>query len=885
VRRVSLVLLSSAIALTSSSIGSMALAAEEEVQEPPTVCQDQDGQLKKGQIDVLVLMDNSGSLEAKNQVPTDPDRLRFSALDEFVDNYARLSSAGKNFGLIKFSTTAEEVIPLGPISSGSTDSIKNEIRTKLGEADGPTDYVQAFAVARRVLESRPSENCKILIWFTDGVYDTLLPSENADDSLVAKDLRKLESNFCDDDGFARFVQNEDINTFVVFLGTGGDRSAGSQARRLEASVDVMQVLTGDEAPSFPDGSPREVVGDTCSKQMEVGVRHLGDVVSAAEASDLLGYLTDLVNIADGGKPVVQGECPISTTEVETLPLPSGQLIDWISITAWDEGSAVGNPDSLARTLKVRVGVQESDLDEYFVLSSSSSGNVQRLVVRPENAGSLAPGWKLMGEDLGRICIRAKPHDLKFRISGDKLMAVSPSPDLAPNLFDGRTSLFIGEDSVSIAEAASRSSEAIVGVLQVENGEVFNPESTLPVSIEVSELPIVLNERCRIEVLGTREASDEQILSTSCQVFPSPTSVVRINASSLLGELSSCGIGEWFTTVNGVQSEIIEPGNEGVSVGLATRQGPGNRKITCNLGSQSVLLEMTAAVGGSSSTPQIEALVNFDLVKKANPTVAIVLAAIATAIVALLSLILLRLVNDQLSKTVRPQDYFGYEADVDVVVSESGRGELRIDGQPARSFVGSIDSLQTVDGNKKQTSLRFGSIEFQRQLPGFLRPFEESRLKLKSQLPAVFWKANRASDGLQMTFPSAAILVALKGVAPTKDAPARGRLSLLVPKRGFDSGVAGVEKLVKERGDDLASELVRDLSLLENAQSKARESGEQLFGVQKPTNVESPKTSARPSGPPRLGGVSGSSSSTDAPRVPPSKPQGPSRPPGPPKRPN
>ncbi len=886
-RRICLIVLASLFVAASSSIASITLAAGGDVQEPPTVCQDKAGRLKQGQIDVVVLMDNSGSLEAKNQTPTDPNRLRFSALDDFVDNYARLTSEGKNFGLIKFSTSAEVVIPLGPISSGSTEAIKSEIRNQLGEPTGSTDYIKAFDAAKRVFEGRPNENCKILIWFTDGEYDTLSGEDNKDDSLVAGDLRKLESNFCGNEGLSRFVQIEDINTFVVFLGSGIDTSGDRRTRRLEASIDVMQVITGDETPSIPSSTPRSVVSEKCSEQISSGVRHLGEVVSASEASDLLGYLTDLVNIADGGKPVLEGECPVGTSDLETLPLPSGQLIDWVSITGWDEDSTVGDSDSLASSLRVRVGSQESDVDDFFSLSSTSSGNVQRFLVKSESASNLTPGWRLIGKDLGRVCIRVKPQDLKFRISANELSAVSPL--LSTDLFDGRMSLFIGDELVTVAEAASRG-EVVTGVLAVENGQIFGAESTLPASIEVSELPILLPERCRLEVLGTREASDEVIASTECQVFPSPTFNVKIDASSLLDGLASCGLGLWVTTVNGAQSEVIAPGDQPVRVGVASKQGPGNQKDECQLGQQFVELQMSDASSSMLSAPRIESLVDFDLIKKANPLVALVLAAIATFIVSLLSLLLLRVVNDQLSKTVRSQDYFGYETDVDIVVSESGRGELRIDNQTARSFMGDIDNLQTIDGNKKQTSIRFGSVDLQRQLPGFFRPFEESRLRLKSQSLAVFWKSNRASDGLQMTFSSAAILATQRNAVPASASasPLRARLSLLVPKRGFDSGIAGVERLVKERGDDLASELIRELSHLEKDGPKDRAANQAIPSEHQPVVNEATKPTSPPFGRPPLGGGVRGGSSTDASSAPPAVPQRKSQPPGPPgppKRPN
>ena len=66
--------------------------ADEKPQSAPTVCLDKDGQLKKGEIDVLVLLDNSGSLDSTQDgfTPTDPDGQRLKALNEFIDNFSKL---------------------------------------------------------------------------------------------------------------------------------------------------------------------------------------------------------------------------------------------------------------------------------------------------------------------------------------------------------------------------------------------------------------------------------------------------------------------------------------------------------------------------------------------------------------------------------------------------------------------------------------------------------------------------------------------------------------------------------------------------------------------------------------------------------------------------
>jgi hypothetical protein len=791
------------------SVAPLSHARAAEDQDPPRVCQDREGQLKRGEIDVLVLMDNSRSLEAKNQEPTDPNGLRFTALDEFIDNFAGLTSDGKNFGLIKFSTAAEVVVEMQPINSQITGQIKSQIRERLGEASGPTDYVKAFDKSLEVMAQRPVENCKIIIWFTDGEFNTY-EGDKDDSSAVAenlkRDLQDLESRFCAEGGFAEQIQSNDINTFVVFLGSGVKVPGRGDQRRIDASIDVMQVITGDEVPSIQQGTRRNVTTVACADLMDAGVRHLGEVVSAAEAGDLLGYLTDLANIADGGRQAIQGECPLDSQTIESFPMPSGYFIDWISVTSWDGGDLL----STSKNMKVQIGSEEFEINEFFDASSASdNSNVVRFVSRPGVQDGLQPGWKLRATDVGRVCIRVKPQDLKFRLSGDQVLPVSPA--LPSSLHVNEVSLFVNKELVSVSEAASRADEGVTGTLRVENGEVFSADGTLPISVEVSELPILLSERCRLELIGSREASDVQLSSTTCEVFPAPAMTFTLDAKLLLAGLESCGLGSWYTTVNGERSDKIVPGSEPVVVGISSDQVPPNRDDECSLEQpQLIALAAQSSSASSSGMPKIDVLVSFEIVKKASLLVALLLTSISMVIISLLSLVLLRLVNAWTSKTVRAQDYFGYETELELGVSQSGRGELRIVGQGIKSFVADIDQLQTVSGNKNQTSLHFGSVRLIRQLPRFTRPFDESRLVLDSKLDAVFRKANRSGDGLLMAFPYALILAALDTVAPKDGRSVRARMSVLVPKRGTGSGVDGVQQLVRTHGDDLATELGKKL---------------------------------------------------------------------------
>ena len=127
-------------------------------------------------------------------------------------------------------------------------------------------------------------------------------------------------------------------------------------------------------------------------------------------------------------------------------------------------------------------------------------------------------------------------------------------------------------------------------------------------------------------------------------------------------------------------------------------------------------------------------------------------------------------------------------------------------------------MQQVTGNQNQTVLKFASVNLARVLPGFMKPFEESRLVLQSKAKAVFWKANRAGDGLNMAFSKAVILSTNDAQAPTADRPAKVMISVLVPKRGFGAGVEGVQQLIRERGDELAAALFIEINSVQTASS-------------------------------------------------------------------
>lgn len=850
------------------------VSADPRISDAPTVCQDKAGVLKSGEIDVLVLLDNSGSL-IKDR--TDPSGLRFQALDEFIENFSNLSNSKKNFGLIKFALIAEEVFPIQALNSSNSAEFQKLIKNGVTNPDGATNYIGAFKLAMEKLSARPENNCKILIWFTDGGYQI----EKAKTDI---ELAELEEAFCSETGFVSTIQNLDINTFVVFLGDGLSDDKDTQERN-DKSIDVMQVITGDLTPSIKGVDSREVTSESeiCKARFDSGSRHLGEVVSTEEASDLLGYLADIVNIVDGGKTVTFDECPILASSFDTVPIPSGWFVDWLSITSWDGNFSSDDP--LDSRLRIKIDGQDQPFTQFFdPIAAQDLTRVLRFKVKDGKQSELKPGWVLHAEGIGRVCIRVKPLEVKFRFQGDNKIPLSPGNLPAEFFNDGQLTCALND---ALAECSSASGEGLSGKIEVQNGSVFSSDGTLPVAIEINDVPILIDDRCVVTLTGEHVASDKFLFTTTCEVFPALNTDFFL-ATDLLKQLEECGIGSWSVTIDGKPTDVLKAGDESVQIGVSTVNAPENINKSCEILGGSISFK--AIADGKGSLPIIQSTIDFDLIKKANFLLAVIFALGATLAVSLLSLLLLRAVNVVTSKTVAAQDLFGYETSFDLVPGQFKRGEFNFAGGNSRAFVADFDTLQQITGNSQQTSLNFGSISLLRQLPRFTKPFEESRLVLKSAAAAVFWKANSASDGLNMTFSKALILSTTETRPPSAESPVKATLSVLVPKRGFGAGVDGVQQLVRERGDELAAELYELLVSRHGASTSSDSQSSPLTGgsaVERGTGIDATNKLQVPSSTPNEFQTPPNSSkagdSDGASTTKPPQPPRPPQPPQPPKR--
>ena len=752
------------------------------------VCQDESGNLRTGPLDVIVLLDNSKSLWESDKLGA-----RFEAIEGFVDSFQKIEDRAKNFSLIKFGASAEVVIPFVKVSSLDDareikrtlrQSIPNEYETQ----ESFTNYVAALESARKEFLSNDSgsRNCRILIWFTDGVFDT---NDSRQSQEIQRDVKRLESAVCASGGLGEQYAESDINTFVVYLtpqSPNPDRSRISQ--------DAMQVVTGDREPSFSSGNsdPR-----TPSAGCVIGSRHLGEVISVEDTNSLLGYLIDLVPTADGATPILSEECPIQVADLSSRPLIDGHLVDWISVTTWgrsldDQRFSIDLVDG-SRQLLTDLFKAEMKADQLYYFRPTD-----------EARELLDAGWRLSLVDAGEVCVRLKLRSLQFEIGRDnETKSLNGIPE---ELFgDGRLKLFVDRKPADF-KSALRNPGGLTAELEVDSGDFLSPPNRLAVLVTVNGAFRVTPPSCAIEVETQGNVPTARIESSSCLVTPAASENTSYDASTLLAGLDECGIGPWQLLVDGEPADsggVLTADGPPAALSVATVNDPDNKGITCEKS-----LGTAITISTMSASSQIGAKLQLILYKRGNVLLATLFAVLMTLLVAFLSLLLLKAISFVTAKTVEGSSFFSYETEAEVEPGKSERGVLRWPdtSQTPKSYVANPDLLEPVKTDKSRTSLSAGQLRFERQIPSLFRPFSESRLKLVTSTSAVFWQANRERDGLPLTFAKAIVISRIAKEDLSLQRNMKVRITALIPRRGFGSGFGGAEDLIREKADQLVADL-------------------------------------------------------------------------------
>lgn len=811
------------VPLSAAVITDVAVAQSASSGENLELCLDSRGEIRGGEIDLLVLLDDSGSLRR-----TDPAGDRYRALSVLLDGLAVLDLADRprNIAVASFGERVDVVVPFRPLVRAEVASIVDDVREQVQGQQRYTDFIAGVSRAVDLLADRPVANCRILVWFTDGGHHIVGTPDSVRPDDDRADAAALRETFCSPTGIGPRLREAGINTFALML-----EPPPTRPEALEASKDIMQVITGDAAPDFiGSGGAVRLPSEQC--EGELGDR-IGRILPAALADQLPGLFADLPNEIEGGRPAVEAPCPYVVDEVTSDPLPAGHLIDWLSLTDF---SPEGVRTPSLSTLRVLLADGTSLPAAQFLQVDSAAGAVLRVRPQPERRDDLSAGWRVRLDAADELCLRVRPVDLRFRISTGSPGVVPLAPsDLPEALYgDGRLEFRDGpRGSVLSLEAALRTA-AVSGRLQVAEGEVFSSDSTLFAAIVIDGAPIVGQDCVALQipapgtlnVSGTRisgpEAPLDPLTSSSCEIAPATlgdggTVVWGPTLAALNSPEFSCRVGEWSAWVDGTQVDAdrlaLIPGSQPVRVELRSTVAPENEQRDC------VGVEIPAlALQWQQTAVEIPVSLSLSWLKRSSPLIAAAIATPAVLLVALLSLLLLRLVNDRWMVPPAAAGLWGYEAKGALELDANGRARVAWRSDDAgRAFQVEQDALGPVVGIGRE-ALRLDSTLLERRMPGWLRPLDEPVMALSDDRAAVaaYPPASRGRGTFPLGFREAVLLVADAQRVPTTGDPVPVRLIVIVPRSG-DAAVSDViAGIVQQRIDPLAERLVERLRELTGA---------------------------------------------------------------------
>ena len=331
-------------------------------------------------IDLLVMMDASGSLNAPASGIDRDGRLRRSALQMFREELTsllqRLPPADAGSVRIALWRFESDVTRIAAFERATASHPSNaQIEASLGDPLGGgrysyrtnhTDYLKALRAAERAfLEEGAPGACRVLLFFSDGLYDpTGTPTlEQADDlrEVVCRDL-KLS------------YQRAGINTFSILLGqafrgaTGGAESDDADevgAEMAEASKQILRALTGHADSPLVRGLPYSRQFD-CERWSDTQPDDRDGSIIAVDDLDSLAI--QLLEVAEtAARQLVEWrDCGIAPgSGGRSGPLPAGRYIE--TIVAYPRGSLIEAYEIVTADGEVISG--PGDLDRPLYLES------------------------------------------------------------------------------------------------------------------------------------------------------------------------------------------------------------------------------------------------------------------------------------------------------------------------------------------------------------------------------------------------------------------------------------------------------------------------------------------------------------------------------------
>jgi hypothetical protein len=809
------------VAVTALSAGSQVGARENRNATGTStlkICERPDGTLPTV-VDLLLLFDNSRSLNSIKVPPTDKTGQRFVAVSKMlsaIGSAVEGSDAIVNFGLIKFGRNATVLIPFGEktISRSSANDLSKEIKQLLPpkpeSQELDTNYIKALDSAQQMFEAQSSTHCRVMVWFTDGEFNL----EIADKSKVAEKLESLKTKTCASEGWPQSFRKLNVNVFAVLLAGKEKKRNKSEQNAYEASLNLMQTLTGDPDPEFPTGiSSVEGCGEKIS--------HNGEVLSSENAASLGGLFEEIGLRVGGGVVLV---CPNDGSPIQTGSLPDTRFLDWIVLFSREGRSLPKISD-----IKVdRSGSSSSSGDPIDGLLEVDSrlSTPGRLQLVPSATNPLSAGWTLrISEDTKGLCVMARlinPLTVRLSRVGDSpvkieemktsLLSVEELNSLVYEI-DGKVASATEVGNAQLEGLKSGSLPTFSASLVVDQTNLVFPMQ-LKVNVAFDELiPDVRDcknfsfDSPRLSGDMPREQDNRLFRSISCEISTKGTqSSIQIDGDSFqqsLGSTKGCEDITGKLLVDGKEvsaNTYVLPPNSAANVSLSAELRGKSSK--CILQSDEAVAFTFQLKDGSSKTVTVNASLKSDLRPIPDERWVLFLTVLFVVLAGLLSLLLLQTMNRFFGKLPKAQNLYFYESEIQITSGQYQQVAAVIDGKSLNDFEVLARDLKPVPSTSSSSKMQLGKNSLQRNLPSFLKPFREATATVVGEESAVYWQQS-SRLGLVVPFRSAMILRKSQNQNSAKGV-VNATIIVLVPRNGRDSGVEGVKNLLKgSKFQDLA----------------------------------------------------------------------------------
>lgn len=835
------------------------------------ICLDENRRTKEV-VDLVLLLDNSTSLNlSTGSRPTDPNETRFIAVEGMLSAIGRAiedSSARVNFGLITFAAQSEVRIPLGDesISAETVRGVAKRIRDEAPSASqkNGTNFVNALNAALQMFEQdSSSRHCRVLVWFTDGMI-----AHGGGTQETARLLNALPELTCGSGGFAQRVRDLGINPFVILL----KPSDGADPLAKSKSYELMQQVTGDN--SLPPGFDVTAPSEDCDGLM----LQAGEVYDANNADALEPYFVDIGRALSGGQAV--DDCPIPASGgsvYESPQLPAARFLSWISLVVF-------NGDQLPTLNSLQVSTQggNSPVDRFFTVEPNRSD----YLLTPRSGVRLEKGWSLIAPDgLAGACLRAKiidPVSITTFKSGGAPARVVPDPN------DAKSSVLTAGDLEAIEYfnkqipitledlfTSSVSQEDITARIDIDPSGRIAPKGLTVFVAGFSTEPQVENcAKNGLTVPGPgvpragelqRGKDDHQFVSTTCTVdLRFAKKDLTIDASAVLSVVGANAAAESSRGCQPLQPSLVIDGvvqdqlsatlSEEREYSLGLRVSSKTTSFKCRVTS-----EIAMSYAGLDGAIKVRAVaVVIDIERKVKPIVWIppLVSIVAVAIAALLSLLLLKVLNRAMTSLPDDNKLYGYEVVVDIGIRGTGQVVALYQGVDISKLAPQVQDLRPPKGSKDELNVH--TMKLRRRVPGLFKPFTEPRAEVVGEEDVVY-RQRTSQGGLAVPFKQAVM------IRPSREKSKEPELisavvTILIPRSGNGAGVAGVTRLLESQSFKEAVREFLDLRKSSSVEKDHLSSGASLAsasglpdggpsGIAPKAAVPPPPRPARPPGSP------------------------------------